>query len=157
MSIAVDQTRLRRIVETLLPRGSLEPVEAEIMLQLVQLAAGADGADVAAEHSIVQSIGQRITALAGLRVGDVIPSAPIDDELQRLESLRLLGADLGSREARELTYAFVFLTVVADLVLTPSERDALEQFQTALGIDHARATDLVVFLTDIVAVSDAVA
>lgn len=39
--------------------------------------------------------------------------------------------------------------------VTASEREALEDFQRALGIGHARTTDLVVFLTDLVAVEDA--
>jgi hypothetical protein len=80
MSIAVDQVRIRKIVETLLPGQSLERLEATTMMQFVQLAAGVDDVDIPATHSVMQSIAQRISALAGLRIGDVTPSTPIDDE-----------------------------------------------------------------------------
>ena len=156
MSIAIDQKRLRRIVEALLPGASLEHREASTMLQFVQLAAGVDHEDQPDEHSIMQSIAQKIGALSGLRPGDVLPIPPIEEQHARLHWLRTLGAQLTTRETRELTYAFVFLVSVADLQLTSRERAALEEFQGALGLDDRRAMDLVVFLTDIVAGSDGV-
>jgi hypothetical protein len=157
MSIAVDQQRLRRIVETLLPSRTLGPVEANTMLQFVQLAAGADHHDDPIEHSIMQSIAQTVSALAGLRVGEMQSIPPLEDEDARRQWLHTLGAQLASRAARELTYALVFLTSVADLQLTSTELEALEEFQQALGLDHQRVADLVIFLTNIVASSDAVA
>lgn len=157
MSIAVDQQRLRRIVETLLPTRTLGPLEANTMLQFVQLAAGADHHDDPIEHSIVQSIAQAVSALAGLRLGEIQSIPPIEDEHARRQWLHTLGARLPSRPARELTYALVFLTSVADLQLTSTELEALEEFQQALGLDHQRVTDLVIFLTGVVAASDEVA
>ena len=157
MSIAVDQQRLRRIVETLLPGRTLDPLEANAMLQFVQLAAGADHHDDPIEHSIVQSIAQAVSALAGLRLGEMQSIPPLEDEHARLQWLHKLGAQLPSRAARELTFALVFLTSVADLQLTSTELQALEEFQQALGLNHQRVTDLVVFLTSIVAASDVVA
>lgn len=157
MSIAVDQQRLRRIVQTLLPDRTLDRVEATTMLQFVQLAAGVDHHDDPIEHSIVQSIAQTVSGLAGLRIGELQSIAPIEDAHARLQWLHSLGAQLTSRAVRELTYALVFLTSVADLRLTASEREALEEFEHALGLDDQRVTDLVVFLTDVVAASDEVA
>ena len=151
MSIAVDQQRLRRIIEVLLPSRTLDRAEAITMLQFVQLAAGIDDTDDPLEHSIIQSIAQAVCGLAGVRTGDIRAIPPLDDDLARLSWLARLGRQLPSRAARELTYALVFLTSVADLRLTPAERDALEDFQYALGLDDQRATDLVVFLTEIVA------
>lgn len=154
MSIAVDQQRLRRIVETLLPSGRLGRSEAITILEFVQLAAGVDHEDDPIKHSIVQSIAQMVSSLAGVRTGEVASIRPIEDEDMREQWLQRLGAQLSSRAERELTYALVFLTSVADLQLTPTEQVALEQFQRALGLAHERVTDLVVFLTDVVAVSD---
>ncbi len=151
MSIAADQTRLRRITNDLLPAGSLDQTEAGAMLLLVRAAAGADGIDAPPEHAIVQSIAQHICALSGLRVGDVLPLSPVPDDGPRDAWLRRLGAQLSSRATRELAYAFIFLTLVADLAVTPEERAALDAFQRALDIDDRRATDLVVILTETVA------
>lgn len=157
MSIAVDQQRLRTIVETLLPSGGLDEPEAITVLQFVQLAAGADRVDDPIEHSVMESIAQMVSGLAGLPMDEVQPFPPVDDDVARQRWLQRLGGQLLSRAARELTYALVFLTSVADLQLTAEERDALEEFQHALALDDKRATDLVVFLTDVVAASDTAA
>jgi len=154
MSIAVDQQRLRRIVETLLPSGKLGRSEASTILEFVQLAAGVDHADDPIKHSIVQSVTQMVSSLAGVRIGEVASIRPVDDEGMRELWLHRLCAQLSSRAERELTYALVFLVTVADLQLTPVEQVALEEFQHALGLTDARVTDLVVFLTDVVAASD---
>jgi hypothetical protein len=154
MSIAVDQQRLRTIVENLLPSGTLGRREATTILQFVQLAAGADRVDDPIEHSIMQSIAQTVSGLAGLRVGELQSIAPIEDEHARRQRFERLGAQLTSREARELAYAFVFLTSVADLQLTSTEHDVLEELQHALGLDDRRVTDLVVFLTSVVTASE---
>jgi hypothetical protein len=151
MSIAVDQRRLRTIVDTLLPSGTLERPEADAMLQFVQLAAGVDHSDDPIEHGIVESIAQTVSGLAGLRVGEMQPIAPVPDDRARVRWLHRLAEQLTSRPARELAYALVFLTSVADLRLTSMEREALEEFQQALGLEHERVTDLLVFLTTVVA------
>lgn len=150
MSIAVDQQRLRRIVDLLLPNRRLERSEATTMLQFVQLAAGVERIDGLVEHSIMQSVAQSVCGLAGLRTGELLAIPPLNDDLARMSWLQRLGRQLLSRGARELTYALVFLTTVADLQLTSAERDALEDFQHALEIDDRRATTLVILLTDIV-------
>lgn len=151
MSIAVDQPRLRRIIEILFPTRNLDRSEAITILQFVQLAAGVDLVTDPIEHSIMQSIAQAVTELAGVRVGDIQAIPPVDDERARRSWLQRLAQQLPLRAARELTYALVFLTSVADLQLTPAEREALEEFQHALEIEHRRATDLVVLLTEIIA------
>lgn len=156
MSIAVDQQRLRRIAEALLPDRSLTRAEADTVLQFVRIAAGVDHVDDPVEHSIMQCLAQTVSNLAGIRVAELQPIEPFGDEHARLRWLQRLGAELGSRPVRELTYAFAFLTTVADLRVTPAERDALEEFQHALGLDDRRVTDLVIFVTDLVSATDAV-
>lgn len=164
MSIAVDQTRLRRIVDTLMPgKPRLDRAQATTILQFVQLAAGADHQDEPHEHAIMQSIAQCVGTLAGLdpgaglEPGDMLPIPPLDDDTTRGHWLAALGANLTSRGTRELAYAFAFLVSVADLELVDNERATLESLQRALDLDDRRATDLVVFLTEIVAASDTAA
>jgi hypothetical protein len=154
MAIAVDQSRLRRIVQALLPDASLRRGEAMTILQFVRLAAGIDDDDNPDEHAIMQVIAQQVGCLSGLAAGDLLPSAPMDDEHTRAHWLSALAVHLPRPGVRDFTYALVFLVSVADLQLTVSERDSLEEFQYALGLDDRRATDIVVLLTEIVAASE---
>ena len=85
------------------------------------------------------------------------PIPPIPDKPAGLQWLQSLGAQLPSRGVRELAYALTFLTTVADLELTRAEHEALEEFQHALGLEDSRVTDLVVFVTSVVAASEMVA
>ena len=97
---------------------------------------------------------RRSAALQVCGQGNLLAIPPLNDDLARMSWLRRLGRQLPSRGARELTYALVFLMSVANLVLTSAEREALEEFQYALDIDHERATALIVLLTDTVAAAE---
>lgn len=154
MSIAVDQTRLRRIVRALLPRASLGRTEAMSVVQFIQLAAGLEHEDAPAEHAMMQTIAQQVGSLAGLEPGDLLPIPYVDDERTRSHWLGSLAALLTTPGARELTYVLAFIVTVADLELTALERAALDEFQRALALDDRRATDLVVFVTDVVGVEE---
>ncbi len=155
MSIAVDQTRLRRIVETILGGKALDRGEVLTVLEIAQLAAGVGPEDDPEEHAALQALAQQISAIAGLRTGELFAIPQIAEEAPRTEHLRLLAAQLASRAARELAYASAFLVSVADLQLTALEKTALDGFQRALGLDDRRATDLVVFVSEVVAAETA--
>lgn len=157
MSIAVDQSRLRQIVETVMPSRELDPAEATTILQIAQLAAGVDFDDEdPAEEAVLLSVAQQVFSLVGTKPDDVLPIPSLPDAEARAEWLAALAAQLDTRGARELAYALAFLVSVADLELTPAETRALEEFQRALGLDDRRATDLVITLSEIVAAGDAV-
>jgi len=151
MSIAVDQTRLRRIFEKLLPDQELDTTEVELALQFLQLAAGADERHDPQERAMLESISQHLGALAGIHPQNVLPISPIDDADVRERWLRKLGANLQAPGLRALTYALTFLVSVGDLELSDSERTLLEEMQRALGLDDRAATEIVVVLTEIVA------
>lgn len=151
MSIAVDQQRLRRIVQHVLPGYTLEREEAETVLEFVQLAAGIERADDPMEHSVLLAIAQQIGAMSGFENRDLLPAEQMASGDARMNWLRALAVQLRSQGARELAYVLSFLASVADLELTESERNALEELQRALGLDDRRATDLVVFATEVVA------
>ncbi|MDX2088783.1 MAG: hypothetical protein SFX73_13080 [Kofleriaceae bacterium] len=150
MSIAVDQTRLRRIVERVAPGVSLSRVEGETILQIAQLAAGADNESQPQEHMMLQAIAQQVGATAGLELGELFLIPKVPDEGARAARLQRLANQLGTKGTRELAYTFAFLVSIADLELVPSETKALEEFQFALGVTHRRAMDLVVMLSEII-------
>lgn len=150
MSIAVDQTRLRRIVQCVAPGVELTHGEGETILHIAQLAAGADEQSHPQEHAMLQAIGQQIGATAGLELGELhmIPKPP--DEQAREMRLRRLASQLSTRSTKELAYTFAFLVAIADLELVPEETSALEEFQRALGVTDRRAMDLVVTLSELI-------
>jgi tellurite resistance protein len=147
MGIAVDQTRLRRIVESFLAGSSLDRAQATTLVQIAQVAAGADLRDDPAEQALLHAVAQHV----GLKPGELLPIPPLPDEEARLEWIGALSKDLRTHPVRELAFALAFLMSVADLELVPAETEALEEFQRALGVDHRRATDVVVLVTEIVA------
>jgi hypothetical protein len=151
MSIAIDQSRLRRIVQTLLPGTSLRRAEASAIMQIAQLCAGLEPNEDPGEHAALQAVAQSLYSLVGLKLGEVLPIPPAPDRETEAAWLRALGAELQSQGARELAYALAFLVSVADLELTTAESTGLEDLQRALDLDDRRATDLVVFLTETVA------
>jgi hypothetical protein len=151
MSIAIDQTRLRHIVHTILGAGSLTRDEATTILQMTQIAAGVELESDYAQRAVLQAIAQQVCSYAGGKSDELLPIQTAPEHGARTSWLHSLAAHLHSCGARELAYALVFLVSVGDLELTRAERAALEEFQHALGLDHRRATDLVVFLTETVA------
>lgn len=158
MSIAVDQSRLRRIVDRLLGDATLERAEANAILEIAQLAAGiASGAgldDDPAEHAALQAVAQHLGALVGFKQGEILAIPSLPDPDARLGWLGALAEQLTTRGAREVAFAFAFLVSVADLELTTAETTALEEFQRALAVDDRRATDLVVLLAETLAADE---
>lgn len=137
-------------MERVAPGVSLSRAEAETILQIAQLAAGADNESQPQEHMMLQAIAERVGASGGLELGELhlIPKVP--DEEARAARLQRLAKLLGSKGTRELAYTFAFLVSIADLELVPAETTALEEFQFALGVSHRRAMDLVVMLSEII-------
>jgi hypothetical protein len=149
MSIAVDQTRLRRISDGILGSTRLDRTEALAIMELAQLAAGVENEDLA-EHATLQAVAQHVGSLVGWKPGELCPvprgSAAIGEGW-----IEALAAQIGTPRARELAYACAFLVSVSNLELTASEHSELERFQRALGLGDRRATDLVIRLTEVVA------
>jgi hypothetical protein len=151
MSIAVDQTKLRRIIDSIVANEDLNRNEVTMVLQIAQLAAGSDDVERPIEHSLLQAIAQRVGALVGIKPDELSDIPRIDDDDARLSRLRALAAELHTRAARELAFAMAFLVSISDLDLAAVERTDLEELQHAIGVDDRRAMDLVVQLTETIA------
>ena len=151
MTIAIDQTKLRRIVQSILVGEELDRAEASMILQMAQLAAGADHEEPSEEHAVLQALAQHIYKLVGLKLGEVSGIEPVPDPIARASSLRALAAELRTRAARELSFAVAVLVAISDLDLAAEEHGWLEDLQLALGISDQRATDIVVLLSEVIA------
>jgi hypothetical protein len=148
MGIAVDQTRLHRITRALLPEETLRASEALAMLEILRIAAGADGRRHAQEQAVLHAVTQCVCQLAGLEPDEPREVPHMLDGGRRLE---LLAEILETPGAKELAYALSLIVSVADLEKVPTETAHLEHLQHALGIDHRRATDLTVLVVEAVA------
>lgn len=124
-----------------------------MVMQFVQVAAGADHELDAEERATVHAIAERVSALTGLEPGSLDEIPDPGSEAMTRHALAALAANLESRAARELAYALAFLVSVADLELKPVEKAELDEVQRALGLDDPRAIDLIVTLTKIVGAS----
>lgn len=149
--IAVDQTKLRRIVDSILGGEQLNRDEASSVLQIAQLAAGADEINQAVGHAVIQAIAQRICSLVGLQPAELLAIPRIQGFDARMSWYRALSSTLQTRAARELGFALAFLVTISDLELRPAERELLDELQHALGVAHRRATDIIVQLAEIIA------
>jgi hypothetical protein len=154
MSIAVDQTRLRRISSALVVGETLDRAQALAIVEIAQLAAGAEPDEDPQEHTILQAAVQHICSLAGLELDEVMAIAQIPDAARHAR-FDTLGRQLATPGTRELAYAVAFLVSVSDLELSPTESSDLEELQRVLHVDHRRATDLAVFIAEAVAAEDA--
>lgn len=120
MSVAVDQTRLRRIAEAVLAGKDLSRTEAVRILSIAQLAAGIEPEADPAEHAALQAVAQQVGARVGMKPGELLPIPWLPDEETRRAAIEALAAQLETRAARELAYALAFVVSVADMELTPS-------------------------------------
>lgn len=146
MSIAIDQTRLRRISSGLLAGEGLGRAQALAMLNIARIASGADPDHDPQEHTILQAVVQHVCALAGLEPDEAWAIPRIGPLTSRRTALAALGRDLATRRVRELAYVLALLVALSDLDLAATESDALQELQYALDVDDRRATDLTVFV-----------
>lgn len=121
------------------------------ILQIVRVAAGVAPEGQVEKSAALQAIAHRVYAIAGLNAEVVLPTEAVYDEASGPGSLDALADQLRSPGTRDLAYTLAFLVSIADLELAAAETSTLEEFQRALGIDHRRATDLVILLAEIVA------
>lgn len=155
MSIAIDHQRLSQIVDEVLRQRVVDDGEAYAMVEFVRLAGGSDHDCAPKTRAIMETIVREIRSLSDLDPETtpmkVTPSELAPDRETRIRWLAALASQLRSHAARELTYVFAFLVSVADLELSLAERVTLEELQQVLGVDHRRATELTICVTDIVA------
>src|SRR5206468_256157 len=105
--------------------------DARAILGICALVAGADNKSDDDEDEAVAEI-------AG-HLGPPVPSIYAGDDLERLEKIREIGAQLSTTGTRELAYTLAYAVAVADLELAPAETEFLADLAVALGVSDARA------------------
>ena len=108
--------------------------DARAILGICTLVAGADNKSDDEEEDALGEI-------AG-HLGPPLPNVYANDDLERLEKIREIGAQLSTTGTRELAYMLAYVVSVSDLELAPAESEFLADLAVALGISDARADEL---------------
>ncbi len=108
--------------------------DARAILGICALVAGADDKSDADEDSVLGEI-------AG-HLGPPVPNVYAGDDLERLEKIREIGAQLSSQGTRDLAYTLAYAVAIADLALEPAESEFLADLAVALGVSDDRAGEL---------------
>lgn len=113
---------------------AVEETDARAILGICALVAGADDRNDEDEDSMLGE-------LAG-HLGPVVPDVRANDDLERLEKIREIGAQLSTTGTRELAYMLAYTVSISDMDLAPAESEFLADLAVALGISDARADEL---------------
>jgi tellurite resistance protein len=114
--------------------------EAKAVAGIAQLVAGADDKEDEEETAVLQEIIDHLSAFAGLAVA--IPTVQANDDYERLEKIREVGARLPTAPSRELAYALAYAVSISDMDLAPAESEFLADLAVAIGISDDRADEL---------------
>ena len=136
----VHPDAFRAIVKQTLGSEPLRPSDAAALVGIAYLALGADDREDEDELAVVDEISQQVCALASTQV--VAPGVRATDDLERLEQIRALGAQLPTKQAHELAYALAYAVSISDMALAPAETELLADLAVALGIPDDRAAEL---------------
>lgn len=133
------------LIQHILHGEALTAPQIRAIARLAYLAAEIDLDGNMAEATVLVETVTRLWRHAGLEPEPIEPVSPLPlprDHEDRHARIDELTADLTTRGARELAYAFTYVVVTADLELDRAEARLLDELQRALGIDDARAADL---------------
>ncbi|HVK82690.1 MAG TPA: hypothetical protein VM513_01215 [Kofleriaceae bacterium] len=141
----LDAITFRTLAKQLLPpRTTLSPDEAIAVVQIVELAVGADLDEAVEEHALLQQVKRHLCAIGGISPDDVpvVSPLPLDGEERRAWCERLAGALL-TTGARELAYVLAYLVIAGDLELAPVEGSLIDDLQHALELSDGRADEII--------------
>jgi hypothetical protein len=130
-------------VSEILHGATLSSEDAAVIARLAYITAELDFEADVDESEALRSIVETLSAYAPESAEPVpLGALPIDDE-ERHEHIRTLAGELHAPEARELAYATAYLVIASNADLDRLQMRWLEQLQRALGLDDARAAELV--------------
>jgi hypothetical protein len=151
MSITIKGPLFRFVFERI-AYGKI-PIASEMtaLVQLAEVVAGADLDVNVKENAVLESLVVQLARRGRVGTDDIsrLARLPIDRE-ERRSLCADLASQLDSREMRELAYTFAYLLLVADFEASPVAVEALEDVEAALGIDRSRASELALFIAELV-------
>ena len=130
----VNAKAFETIVKVTVGADRVGEADARAILGICVLVAGADNKSDVDEDEVLAEI-------AG-HLGPTLPTVYAGDDLERLEKIREIGAQLSTQGTRELAYTLAYAVSVADLELAPAESEFLADLAVALGISDDRADEL---------------
>jgi len=135
----VGQGQLTELLTTLHP-SKLSPVDAETIIELVQLTLDADGREDADEIKTYFALSKSVFGLAGMH--DISPPMFVSDD-EDSERMVALAGKVSTPEAKELAFACAHLLSISDVDIAPEEQIFVSDLRDALGISADRADSLI--------------
>lgn len=147
----IDTGRFRKIVTTVFGATdlALSKDDATAVLEIAQLAVDVDHHEDPDELELFNSVSREICALAKLATMPKIPTTPWEND-EAKQQLRAYGAKLKGKPAGALAYVLAYLLTVADLQLDEAESELADDLRVAIGLDEARADELIAAVSQIV-------
>jgi hypothetical protein len=130
-------------VSAILHGATLSSEDAAVIARLAYITAELDFEADVDERETLRSIVESLSAY-GPEAAEPLPLGvlPIHDE-ERFQHIHTLAGELHAPEARELAYATAYLVIASNADLDRLQMRWLAELQRALGIDDARAAELV--------------
>jgi hypothetical protein len=130
-------------VREILHGATLSSEDAAVVARLAYITAELDFEADVDESEALRSIVHSLSAY-GPETAEPLPfgALPIDEE-ERHAHIQTLAGELHAPEARDLAYATAYLVIASNADLDRLQMRWLEQLQRALGLDDARAAELV--------------
>lgn len=135
--MTLDTSRFREVLTPLHP-GAVSAADAEVILELAQLAVDSDGREDADEIQSFFALGKAVLAMANVKSS--IPTFMGGDEDH--ERMRELAQKLGTTEAKELAFACAHLLSISDVDIAPEEDEFIGALRDALAISEARGDEI---------------
>lgn len=133
--MSTDPGRYRDLLRTLHP-GMLSPADAEVIVELAQLALDSDGHEDAEEIKAFFAVGKAVFAIADLAEAPTPTFVTDEEDLDRMSEL---AEKLEGTPSRELAYACALLLSLVDPASAAGEQAFMGGLRIALSIDSARA------------------
>ncbi|CAN5796532.1 hypothetical protein BH11MYX2_BH11MYX2_10470 [soil metagenome] len=142
----VGQGQLKELVKALHP-GKLSAIDAEAIIELMQLALDADGREDSDEIKTYFALGKAVFGIAGLGDAETPTFVTDNDDGVRMKEL----ADtLTTPVAKELAFACAHMLSIADVDIAPEESDFLAALLDDLGIADERADELTAKVNELI-------
>lgn len=134
----ITPARYREILTSLHP-GPVSPVDAEVILELAQLAVDSDGQEDADEIKTFFALGKAVFVMAGLENTPTPTFMGGDEDNERM---RELAGKLTTTPSRELAFACAHVLSISDVEIAPAEDAFIAALRDALSITEDRGDEI---------------
>jgi hypothetical protein len=134
----ITAARFREILTPLHP-GPVSPADAEVIVELAQLAVDSDGQEEAEEIKTFFALGKAVFGMADLGNTPTPTFMGGDEDYERM---RELAGKLGTTHGKELAFACAHILSISDVEIAPAEDEFIGALRDALAITEERGDEI---------------